>query len=352
MPREVVDLAHKSPYTLVDLLGLPVEHVLDEGHGESGYTALYTLDVPGARLRVGGNSGTASVQLSGSALKHFKDKGLDVFGFLQYLHDLQGKVTRLDWAFDDFTGALEFEALAQGIRDGGDSDLVTVYRSRPDLQGSKPFGGDDWTIYFGSRHSDSRVRIYNKRAEREDKGETVEHPHWIRTEVQLRKDKAAKAFATWCNKGFETAYALGILRGTVDFRVPTEDTNRTRWPVAQWWGGFVGAVEVLKVTLEGRTRDYEAMKAWLQRQVSKALAILEDVEGEGAVGALVGDGRARYTDHDAAFVDAALLDKANSPPADRPPGHTSPGMDYSLRQLGDQLGRREELEAQAWAMGA
>jgi DNA relaxase NicK len=354
IPREVVDLAHKSPYALVDLLGLPVEHVLDEGRGESGYTALYTLDVPGARLRVGGNAGTASLQLSGGALDHFEEAGLDLFGWMQYVNDLQAKATRLDWAFDDYNGALEFETLTQGIRDGGDGDLVTVYRSKPQLQGSKVFGGDDWTIYFGSKDSETRVRIYDKRAEQEAKAQEVTRPQWIRTEIQLRKDKAAKAFKTWCNRDFETKYALGVLRGRVDFRVPTEDTNRTRWPVAQWWGAFVGAVEVEKVKVEGRTRDYEAMKQWLHTQVAKSLAILEDVEGRDAVGALIGDGRGRYNDHDCAFRDSILIDQT-----DRPPGDTflerlkNADLVIEIDQEDAEIVRRRIRDrAEAWVLGA
>jgi DNA relaxase NicK len=351
-PKDLVNLAHKSPYTLVDLLGLPVDHIIDEGHGESGYTALYTLDVPGARLRVGGNAGTASLQLSGGALKHFEKKGLDVWGALVYFDDLGATATRLDWAFDDYTGTLDFEVLAQGIRDGGQSELVTVYRSKPQLQGTKTFGGDDWTIYFGSKNSSTRVRIYNKKAEQEAKGEIVTRPHWIRTELQLRKEQAEKAFRSWVNLGFVPKYALGILRGRIDFRIPSEDENKSRWEVVGWWLSFVGAAEELKVTLEAKHRDFEAMKRWLENQVAKSLALLEDVCGADAVGALVGNGRGRYDKRDEAFRDAALVEQTHGPPTDRPPGHTSAGTLYATNLLSEQLERREILEDVAWAMGA
>jgi DNA relaxase NicK len=422
IPREVVDLAQGSPYTLVDLLGLPVAHIIEEGHGESGYTALYTLDVPGARLRVGGNAGTASLQLSGSALTHFK-KEIDLFGALVYWAGIGVRATRLDWAFDDFAGQLDFNRLVEGIRKGGDCVLKSPYRSTPQLQGSKVFGGNDWTIYIGSKSSSTRVRIYEKTSERESKGATLEEigktvyrmrtgrddeddvacvwiprvtrPHWIRTELQLRQDAAAKAFESWVNKEFETDYALSILTGRVSFRIPNEnDSNQSRWEVIGWWKTFVGYVKSLPIEVESEARDFEAMRHWLKTQVAKSLALLEDVCGADEVDGLINDGRSRYRKCDVAFRDKALKDRANSPPSDRFPGYTEewiakfidpetgkkreddlagvewgPGVppvsidsvDWDnmepedVRQvnlLSEQLERREILENVAWAMGA
>lgn len=88
----------------------------------------------------------------------------------------------------------------------------------------------------------------------------------------------------------------GVLRNYINFLEPDEtDTNKSRWPVAQWWTDFLDEVEKLSLTIKKEAKTIEDVKNWLERQVSTSLALMHKYHKDSYdfVGELIDKGRQR-----------------------------------------------------------
>jgi phage replication initiation protein len=75
------------------------------------------------------------------------------------------------------------------------------------------------------------------------------------------------------------AELAGILRGYVAFRQPTGHSNRSRWPIAPWWGEFLGGAGRAQLGRRETDRTVEGIQDWIARQVAPSLAVLVEVMG-------------------------------------------------------------------------
>jgi len=200
------------------------------------------------------------------------------------LDELGGHLTRVDVAFDDHEGILDLDAIGLALREGR---FVSRWRSWQDLTSSKLVDGQ-WvmgqTFYMGSKKSDTQLRVYDKRAERLQKGKDVEPGPWVRAELQFRRKRAnlvGQLFKT-AKQNLEQvrAHLAGVLRGLVEFKAPNWDTNKQRQAASPWWVEFLEHAEkatLAVVVAEPRTVD--DVKEWVSRQVAPSLALLEDALG-------------------------------------------------------------------------
>lgn len=180
---------------------------------------------------------------------------LDVL--IQGICNLGGSITRLD-ACRDRHGSLASVSLAITEKRG----VVSHFRKAP-------FMGDRWhpglTEYLGSVNSASRVRFYDKGAERGGAAD-----EWVRCEVQWRAERAHAVALAW----FGGQDIGAFVRGVVDFReADPDDSNRSRWPVCDWWLRWVGSGGILRLPPEGRIRSIERLLGWLEHAVSPSLAM-------------------------------------------------------------------------------
>lgn len=185
------------------------------------------------------------LEMSGQGCRDFESFGCgDWIQLLDQVADNNGKVTRLDIAYDDFAGVLPIDIIADQARAG-------LFTSR--LQRCQVFY--DWaqhgerdkcglTIQHGSRSSDCCIRIYDKRAER---GAWDEFPHWVRCELQLRAG---------CGQGFLDRLAevgdlgrtySGVLQQYLTYRCKSTDQNLRRVSPCPWWLRFISAAEKLRI---------------------------------------------------------------------------------------------------------
>lgn len=215
------------------------------------------------------------VQLTSSALSRLVEVDTavakDLKGFIRYLFDLGAKIRRLDVALDDREGQLSMSEIRSCVETDA---MVTRWRIVDRVHRMK--GGQGETVYFGSRASESFLRIYNKQAERMDQGE--EDPgHWVRVELEMKGDKANLVAARYVFEGI--AFVVGLLRGLIEFKEPGQDTNKTRWPVARWWAAFLSGFEKCKLAITKEKPTIEGVKDWLRRQVAPSLAFVVRAEG-------------------------------------------------------------------------
>ena len=81
------------------------------------------------------------------------------------------------------------------------------------------------TLYFGSRESQTMLRVYDKRLELEQKGRAEAKEHGVRWELELKQNRAqafAKALLTLPPEDWRE-FLVGVLRSYVDFRETSRD---------------------------------------------------------------------------------------------------------------------------------
>lgn len=200
----------------------------------------------------------------------------DLRAFLQSAIDAGGKFTRLDVALDDRSGLLDWQTIERAVRG---CELTSRWKSAKvtddvDFATGATSGR---IIRFGQRSSRASARLYDKRLERIQKGET-DPGHWLRYEVEFHAEDADAIARLAVADEWPTV--LGVMRQYLDFRTPGADSNKSRWAVASWWARFMGFVGKVKGLFSGeRQRSIEDVRRWVARQVSPSIALLLAASG-------------------------------------------------------------------------
>jgi DNA relaxase NicK len=179
--------------------------------------------------------------------------------------------TRVDFCADDTIGHLDLDVIIAAVKAGS---VVMRFKKWVLIENSE--GGR--TLSFGSRVSDTYVRIYDKAKEQH------EHGHRIRVEMELKKERANLAMVAllqlW-DKSKITATVFGWLRSAIDFRVPNKsDGTKSRWVVAEWWEQFLEFCEQVRLFIPDKTRKAEDVVNWLKNQVAPSMLVAMSVLGD------------------------------------------------------------------------
>lgn len=212
---------------LIELLGL--EGVSFElKNGFYGYRE--RLYFGGISIHYAGHSDMGiCVEMSGKGCRSFEEFGngdYDAIFELIRFHapEKEMNITRLDVAYDDFIGKLDLPVLA---RDTVENHFVSRFRDWQVIQGNK--GG---SVNHGSKSSNVYIRIYDKAMEQE-----VDVPHWVRLEVQMRKE-CAFGFIQLDDMIDKKFFA--VLNEYLRYIVSDiNDSNRWRIPMSAYWADFV-----------------------------------------------------------------------------------------------------------------
>lgn len=180
------------------------------------------------------------------------------------------KLTRLDVAYDDFEGILD---LKQIMRDAQDYNYLSRLRnctvnldmSEGDITGL--------TVAHGSMKSNVYIRMYDKRLEQK----TKLLDHWIRVELQLRKENANGFIML--NDTIEHKY-FSVLNQYLRYLVPSEDSHRERWSTAPYWLNFVRSAESASIFHKPKN-DYkpENLINYVENQLSGAVSTYIEIVG-------------------------------------------------------------------------
>lgn len=193
-------------------------------------------------------------------------------GFLGLLANANVHVSRCDWALDDRQGMLDPETIERYQRAG---NVVSRWRkTRAGARDESVQTGETltgWSRYWGKPSSRIMLRIYDKRAETQEKGHQ-DPGHWMRVELQARDERATGLVKAFAKSGTEAV--TGLLFGYLDFKEPGEDENKSRWKTAKWWLDFLTAVEKRRSTASADLRCLERAASWFRRQVAPVFALL------------------------------------------------------------------------------
>lgn len=215
----------------------------------------------------GGQGMGVHLIISGSGCRELEALGFvsDWRPFMADLLKSGAAVTRFDVAFDDRAELIKMDRVEQSAKQG----LVSTHFRKygvivaGDLSGTSQAGK---TVTFGSRQSESYVRIYDKAAQMQQPG------HWVRVEVETKDKTATELVKSFVSSGDEVL--VGYLRSILDFKEQGASCERSRWETTYWWEMFLQGVSKVRLHLEKSVRTLEDVKAWIERQVAPLLAVL------------------------------------------------------------------------------
>ncbi len=202
------------------------------------------------------------VEISGQGCRAMESFArVDWFVFFSFLMDLQNEfhVTRLDLAYDDHIGVLD------KLRLKLDTDMH-FYRSKTRTWEIR-YGSNGFSIYHGSKKSLVMIRIYDKAAERG----ILDGTHWIRVEIQLRDSNASGAIQAYLAQRSIGGVYGGLLATYLVYCEECDDTNVSRWPVAEYWAQL----------LQGAQRIHIAAAPGMEYNVFRLERFLRDTAGGG-----------------------------------------------------------------------
>lgn len=207
------------------------------------------------------------VNLSGTGCRTFETYGHgDWMRILAALFSgAKYNITRLDLAYDDHIGILDIHQIRQDTEDRSYvsrakyAEVIWSDNQNTDIQGM--------TVQIGSDQSKTKIRIYDKAAER-----GFDDRHWIRVEMQLRENNAKVAAAKIFQSRHIGRISSGILRNYLTYRVPTGDTNKSRWPIADYWDKLIMDMDRISLWITpGDPYNFSKTEVWLVDQCGQAI---------------------------------------------------------------------------------
>lgn len=258
----------EDPYRMTALLGLsglPWQHI----KGARGYQERLYFNAISIHYNGRGDMGVWC-EMSGQGCRAFEtlstlegDKWQALF---QVIFQQGLNITRLDVAYDDHTGTLDIDQIIQDVRQ---REYISCMKYWEIIESSK-----GKTVQIGSPQSDTLIRIYDKARERN----CPDGEHWIRCELQLRRDRAV-AFAQ-LPQTIGEAYC-GVVMNYLRFVEPMEgDTNRWRWPLKAYWADFLCNANAIGIYRSpGLEYNLDRCKRYVIRQAGNAIDAFIQIVG-------------------------------------------------------------------------
>ncbi len=250
---------------------------------------------PVARLMTQGKTGVAKlgtgaprspkevhVDLSAGIVSQWDETKLKTI--LAWIFAQKGHVTRVDVALDDREATVAVETVRQAVEAG---HVVSRSKQFKVIQASKHRDGvrTGETLYFGSRESQSMLRVYDKRLELQAKGREDAASYGVRWEMELKQDRGqacAKALLTLDSEDWR-AFLVGVLRSYVDFRETTreaESYEKYRAPLLGWWQTLTEGFRRCRLVVERIQQRLDDVAAWLAQSVASMLAVVVACRGD------------------------------------------------------------------------
>ena len=220
------------------------------------------------------------IEMSGQGCRNFETYSTKSFSDLfELLIDDEESyhITRLDVAYDDFSGVIPLKKLAKQILD---FHFVSKFNGRF-CTVTQAAGRQGITCDLGSRKSDLKFRIYDKAYERGYFEEIKQlHFYWVRWELQLRDDRAFNFIVQAASQPVGEVFK-GVLSHyfrVVD--VNKQDSNKRRWLTSKWFIKFLGAVENISLFTPCKV-EYNLFKCerFVYTQAGNAIDTLIKIKG-------------------------------------------------------------------------
>lgn len=263
---------------LLDYLSLDLRDFIQLDNGLYGYKSAKMYN--GIFILTHGSSVDMGchLQITGTGCRYLetidKFKWSDFFNLIDTIGDYN--LTRLDLAIDDYKGYFTVKYIYDKLKKG---HILSRFRTARHMEDINIADGKTKgrTIYFGSSASTIQIRIYDKFEERLSKGIYHDVEHWVRTELQLRKDRADIAFKHIKNANNPELriIILSILNRYLRVLTPNKkDSNKSRWKNTRKWEKYLGKVKEIKLTKSPEQKTIDDSYNWIYNYVADSLLML------------------------------------------------------------------------------
>lgn len=177
----------------------------------------------------------------------------------------QLNLTRLDVAYDDEEEALlDINTICEDTRH---LEFVSKFTDWQIIEGNKGA-----SVTHGSMKSDLFIRIYDKAMER---GFT-DGRHWVRVELQLRRERAVSFVQEPGEIGIKFAGVLSNYLRYVD--ADGFDSNRWRWSIKFYWAELLaGAARIRLYEKPGTEYNMASLDNFVFKQAGNAVAAAVEI---------------------------------------------------------------------------
>lgn len=209
---------------IIELLGIEGVH-WETVYGSKGFKSRQYFE--GVSIHFARDDGLIWVEMSGQGCRTFESFGTGDYEYIFeeiQLNEGDMKLTRLDVAFDDHSGVLDLDTLV--------CDTLAGFYNTRFKAWEVCLGSQGTTIYHGSKKSELILRIYDKAMERG----YSDGRHWVRVELQLRRDRAMRFVQS---DGSIGERFRGVLVNYVKYVEPSNDSNKWRWSLAAYWSNLI-----------------------------------------------------------------------------------------------------------------
>jgi len=216
------------------------------------------------------------VEMSGKGCRAFEKFGNGDYNMIfseildNYSDDAdkrQMNITRLDVAYDDFTGVLDLPLLCSETQK---HNFVSRFQDWQVVLGNKGIA-----VNHGSMKSSVYIRIYDKRLE-QNVQELLDH--WVRCELQIRKENALG----FIQKKLDIVENyFRTLNQYLRYVVPNDsDSNNRRLDTAPYWLRFLQSAE--RDSIFHKPADnysFDKLYGFINNQLSGAISTYIDIVG-------------------------------------------------------------------------
>lgn len=179
------------------------------------------------------------VEMSGRGCRVFESVSTISLDYLfSLIIENEYNCTRLDVAFDDFSGIIPLKVMADDTRN---QRYISRFSSWEVIESNNGLN-----INIGSKSSDIMFRFYDKFAEQSSKGIEVEASHWVRAEMQCRKSRAMAFIKLYNGENLGDIFC-GVLLNYIRFIVPCTNAVSTRCDVCEYWKNLINNAVKLKL---------------------------------------------------------------------------------------------------------
>lgn len=194
----------------------------------------------------------------------------------RFVRENNGHFGRIDVAFDDYASAVTLETVEAAIKAGQSIKRSKKWRKVEEYDEENNTTG--YSIYFGSRQSDTFARTYDKAAEQRASGVTVDGK-WHRWELEIKNSRAHSFGLTLCEITSEQfkEFSVGVLRQAVDFRDVTKDEDswvKARANLLPWWKDLTEGFKKARIVVQKVQKKIEDVKHWAAKSLAPILAVL------------------------------------------------------------------------------
>lgn len=263
---------HIDFHGVIDLLGLTGASFEKSDRGLRGYPERLMFN--GINILYGGSVEMGvCLDMSGQGCRCFESytryHWTDLLRYcLGAADDGDAHITRFDLAFDDHTGILDMQRILDDTDDGNYTSKSRWWMVE--------YGSEGSCVYFGSPKSNHRIRIYDKAAERGYTDDT----HWIRVEMQMRDTNASECIRKCLDTLDVGAVFCGVLHNYLVFRNGSDDSNKSRWLITDYWEELLNGVARISLWVSpGTEYNVFKMENWLVDQCGAAIRCYNDLFG-------------------------------------------------------------------------